>query len=89
MSERADWMHPEDEHLLTLLRTERKDTFSAIAAQLPLTREQVAERCRTLATYGLVEHLGSDIYTISPLGKRYLDGEVAASEICESDSSGE
>ncbi|UPV74921.1 helix-turn-helix domain-containing protein [Halorussus limi] len=81
MSERADWMHPEDEHLLALLRTERKDTFTAIAAQLPLPRERVAERCRTLAAHGLVEHLGSDIYTISPLGERYLDGEVGPAEL--------
>jgi len=81
MSERAEWMHPEDDHLLALLRTERKDTFSAVAAQLPLTREQVADRCRTLAAHGLVEHLGSDIYTISALGERYLDGEVEASEL--------
>ncbi|WP_135853111.1 hypothetical protein [Halorussus salinus] len=81
MSERAEWMHPEDDHLLALLRTERKDTFSAVAAQLPLTREQVADRCRTLAAHGLVEHLGSDIYTISPLGERYLDGDIDAEEI--------
>ena len=76
MSERADWMRPEDDHLLALLRAERKDTFNAIAGQLPLSREQVGERCRTLADHGLVEHLGSDIYTISPLGKQYLDGEL-------------
>lgn len=81
MRERADWMHPADEHLLVLLRTGRKDTFNAIASQLPLAREQVGERCRTLAAYGLVEHLGSDIYTISRLGERYLDGEVDPSEL--------
>lgn len=86
MSERADWMRPEDDHLLALLRSQRKDTFNTIAEQLPLAREEVAERCRTLATYGLVEHLGSDIYTISPLGKRYLDGEVEASELDEDEA---
>ncbi|MFC4447809.1 hypothetical protein [Halorussus aquaticus] len=83
MCEQGDWMRPEDDHLLALLRTERKDTFTAIAAQLPLPRERVAERCRTLASYGLVEHLGSDIYTISPLGERYLDGEVETTELEE------
>lgn len=81
MSEQAEWMQPEDDHLLALLRTGRKDTFSAIAGQLPLSREQVAQRCRTLAAHGLVDHLGSDIYTISPLGRRYLDGEVDAEEL--------
>lgn len=81
MRERADWMHPADEHLLVLLRAGRKDTFNAIASQLPLSRERVGERCRTLAAYGLVEHLGSDIYTISRLGERYLDGEVDPSEL--------
>jgi hypothetical protein len=81
MSEQIDWMRPEDDHLLALLRTGRKDTFAAVAAQLPLAREEVAERCRTLATYGLVEHLGSDIYTISSLGEQYLDGEVEATEL--------
>ena len=83
MSERADWMRPEDDHLLVLLRDERKDTFNTIAGQLPLAREDIAERCRTLAAHGLVDHLGSDIYTISSLGKRYLDGEVEASELDE------
>jgi DNA-binding IclR family transcriptional regulator len=85
MSERADWMRPEDDHLLALLRTERKDTFNTIAEQLPLAREEVAQRCRTLAEYGLVDHLGSDIYTISPLGKKYLDGEITATELDERD----
>ncbi|WP_137284964.1 MarR family transcriptional regulator [Halorussus salinisoli] len=89
MSERADWMRPEDDHLLALLRTERKDTFNAIAAQLPLSRERVADRCRTLATYGLVEHLGSDIYTISSLGERYLDGEVEVVELGDPGNDGE
>jgi predicted transcriptional regulator len=86
MSERADWMRPEDDHLLSLLRKERKDTFNAIAGQLPLSREQVGERCRTLAAYGLVEHLGSDIYTISPLGEKYLDGEIAATDLKDPES---
>jgi len=81
ISERADWMEPADDHLLALLRDERKDTFNTIAEQLPLAREEVAARCRTLAAHGLVEHLGSDIYTISPLGKRYLDGEVGAPDL--------
>jgi hypothetical protein len=81
MSERADWMRPEDDHLLALLRAERKDTFNAVAEQMPLARDEVAARCRALAAHGLVEHLGSDIYTISPLGRRYLDGEVEASEL--------
>ncbi|WP_276301981.1 hypothetical protein [Halorussus lipolyticus] len=84
MSEQADWMRPEDDHLLALLRAERKDTFNTIAEQLPLAREEVADRCRTLADHGLVEHLGSDIYTISPLGREYLDGEVEASDLHES-----
>lgn len=85
MSDGGDWMRPEDDHLLALLRAERKDTFSAIAAQLPLSRELVAERCRTLADHGLVEHLGSDIYTISSLGRRYLDGEVKAADVAATD----
>jgi DNA-binding IclR family transcriptional regulator len=83
MSKRANWMRPEDDHLLALLRNERKDTFTTIAEQLPLARDEVAERCRTLEAHGLVEHLGSDIYTISPLGKRYLEGEVEASALDE------
>lgn len=81
MRERADWMHPADDHLLVLLRAGRKDTFNAIAAQLPLDGEQVGERCRALADYGLVEHLGSDIYTLSRLGEQYLDGEVDLSQL--------
>lgn len=78
-------MHPEDDHLLALLRTERKDTFNAIAEQMPLSRVQVAERCRTLADYGLVDHLGSDIYTISRLGRQYLDGEVQPERLEQGD----
>jgi len=83
MGEQADWMRPEDDHLLALLRAERKDTFNTIAEQMPLAREEVAARCRTLAAHGLVEHLGSDIYTISPLGRRYLDGGVEVSDLDE------
>lgn len=86
MPERADWMRPEDDHLLALLRTGRKDTFTAIAGQLPIPREQVAQRCRALAAHGLVDHLGSDIYTISSLGRAYLDGEVDADDLRDPDS---
>lgn len=71
-------MQPVDDHLLALLRDERKDTFNTVAEQLPMRREQVEARCRELGAYGLVEHLGSDIYTISSLGEAYLDGEVDA-----------
>ncbi|WP_157971684.1 hypothetical protein [Halorussus litoreus] len=86
MRERADWMRPEDDHLLALLRAGRKDTLNAIAGQLPIPREQVAQRCRTLAAHGLVDHLGSDIYTISSLGRAYLDGDVDADDLGEPDT---
>lgn len=86
MSESVKWIRPEDDHLLALLRTERKDTFNAIAGQLPLSRENVAQRCRALADHGLVDHLGSDIYTISSLGQRYLDGEIDATDIDRQES---
>lgn len=76
MRQRADWMQPVDDHLLALLRDERKDTFNTVAGQLPMRREQVEERCRELAAHGLLEHLGSDIYTITPVGRAYLDGEI-------------
>lgn len=85
MCERADWMRPEDDHVFALLRTERKDTLATVVEQLPLPRDRAADRCRTLAERGLVEDLGSEIYTISPRGKRDLDGDLDAADLEETD----
>lgn len=45
------------------------------------TPEYVAERCRTLAEYGLIRHLGNGVYEITERGEQYLGGEFDTADV--------
>lgn len=47
---------------------------------IPYSRAYIAERCRKLADYGLLQPVGNGVYTITDRGERYLDGELDTHE---------
>lgn len=54
-------------------------------ARIRYTPQYIAERCRTLADYGLVKSLGNAVYAITEDGKQYLAGELDTGELDEGD----
>lgn len=49
--------------------------------EIRYTPEYVAERCRTLADYGLIRYLGNGVYEITERGEQYLRGECDTADV--------
>jgi predicted transcriptional regulator len=83
----ADWMTIADERILEYLST--TDTSApkkmADSGEVRFSRQYIGDRCRKLAGYGMVQHLGNGVYRITDEGREYLEGELDAMEL-ESDS---
>lgn len=84
----ADWMTIADERILEHLSETETDTpkIMASSGRVRFSRQYIGERCRKLASYGLLKHLGNGVYRITEIGERYLIGEVDASELEDSSS---
>ena len=82
----ADWMTIADERILEHLHEEETDTPKKMAAsgRVRFSRQYIGERCRKLASYGLLNHLGNGVYQITETGEAYLEGEIDASNLEES-----
>lgn len=82
----ADWMTIADERILEHLNEMETDTPKKMASsgRVRFSRQYIGERCRKLASYGLLKHLGNGVYRITESGKQYLKGEVDASELEDS-----
>lgn len=83
----ARWMTIADERILEHLRQVETDTPKGMAesGDVRFSRQYIGERCRKLADYGMVQHLGNGVYRITEEGEQYLDGELDAEEL-DSDS---
>lgn len=46
-----------------------------------VSNSQISRRCQRLAEHGLLRPLGNGVYVITEEGKRYLAGELDASEL--------
>lgn len=82
----ADWMTIADERILEHLNEMETDTPKKMASsgRVRFSRQYIGERCRKLASYGLLKHLGNGVYRITESGKQYLNGEVDASGLEDS-----
>lgn len=82
----ADWMVLADERILEYLSQVETSTPKKMtdSGEVRFSRQYVGERCRKLAKYGLVQHLGNGVYRITEKGEKYLEGEFDAEEL-ESD----
>jgi predicted transcriptional regulator len=76
----ADWMTIADERILEYLSTTETSTPKKMAdsGDVRFSRQYIGERCRKLADYGMVQHLGNGVYRITDDGKKYLTGELDA-----------
>lgn len=81
MRDRADWMVPADDQILEFLCDNPAGTPKKIAERLDRHNHYIGERCRTLASYGLVDRVGRGVYTLSADGEMYLNEELDASTL--------
>ncbi|SFC07079.1 hypothetical protein SAMN05444422_104117 [Halobiforma haloterrestris] len=76
-----DWLEPEDEEILAVLREDHNFAPSH-AAEADVCRGPVAShRCRELAKRGLLKKVATGMYDVTDLGERFLDGEVSLEEL--------
>jgi len=74
-----------DERILEYLSQAETSTPKAMAdsGDVRYSRQYIGERCRKLADFGLVQHLGNGVYRITDDGRQYLDEELDAAELGE------
>ena len=79
----ARWMTIADERILEHLNEVETDTPKGMAdsGRVRFSRQYIGERCRKLADYGLVQHLGNGVYRITSAGEEYLEGELDAEDL--------
>lgn len=79
----ADWMVLADDRILEYLSQTETSTPKKMAdsGDVRFSRQYIGERCRKLAEYGLVQHLGNGVYRSTEEGRQYLEGDLDASSI--------
>ncbi|AUV81209.1 winged helix-turn-helix domain-containing protein [Salinigranum rubrum] len=79
----ADWMTIADDRILEYLSSTETSTPKKMedSGSVRFTRQYIGERCRKLASYGLLKHLGNGVYRITNTGEQYLQGEIDAEEL--------
>ena len=72
-----------DERILEFLSEEgpRQPKQIAHDERIMFSDQYIGQRCRTLASYGLVQNLGNGLYTITDAGQQYLDGGLDATTL--------
>lgn len=79
----ADWMTIADERILEYLSTSETSTPKKMAdsGNVRFSRQYIGERCRKLADYEMVQHLGNGVYRITEKGEKYLTGDLDAEDL--------
>ena len=86
MRPRVEWMTRADDYILEFLdETDIVATPQVIAANIDYSRQYVNQRIRLLADNDLVQNTGDGLYRITERGRAYLDGELDADELSNSD----
>lgn len=72
-----------DDRILEYLSATETSTPKKMAdsGDVRFSRQYIGERCRKLADYRMVQHLGNGVYRITKHGEQYLAGELDASEL--------
>ena len=86
MRQPAAWMRPMDDRILEAFRQYGNMTPLALSkegheARVDTTRNYIAERCRVLVEYGLIDQIDHGLYALSDHGRAYLDEELDASTL--------
>ncbi|MWV64276.1 hypothetical protein GRS48_05475 [Halorubrum sp. JWXQ-INN 858] len=84
MRKSGKWMVLLDERILELF-VESDDEFLSVSdiaedPRIPYSSQYVGQRCKKLATHGLLYAVGNGIYTMTDEGEAYLNGEYNAAE---------
>lgn len=79
----ADWMSRADDRILEHLAEEGPDTPKQMAdsGRVRFSRQHINQRCKKLATYDLLVHLGNGVYDITRQGDQYLNGEIDVQDL--------
>lgn len=83
MVERVPWMSPIDYEILHFYERYRdiQSSPKVIAANIDYERNYTGKRCRALADADLLEKTDDGLYQLSEMGRKFLDGEVSASDL--------
>lgn len=82
MRQPGDWMqNPTDDRILEVLNSGLELGPAAIAHNIDRTRSWVSQRLSVLVEYGLVAESKPGYYGITDKGRRYLAGELDASNL--------
>ena len=82
MRQPGDWMqNPTDDRILEVLDSGLELGPAAIAHNIDRTRSWVSQRLSVLVEYGLVTEPKPGYYGITDDGRRYLAGELDASNL--------
>jgi len=86
MVERVRWMSPADYEIL-LFFEEHDITVSpkVLGENIGYDRQYVSKRCRELTESGVLEQRGTGLYGLSDVGKKFLAGEIDASDLEKND----
>lgn len=81
-------MQPADERILELLASDSglqpktiNHKISEKASALDYHDEHIGRRCRKLAEMGLLNKTGAGVYSITELGREFLDGMIDADDL--------
>jgi len=86
MRPRVEWMTRADDYILEFLdETDIVATPQVIAANIDYSRQYVNQRIRLLADNNLVQNTGDGLYRITDHGRSYLEGELDADELSNSE----
>jgi len=82
MRQPGDWMqNPTDDRILEVLDSGLELGPAAIAHNIDRTRSWVSQRLSVLVEYGLVTESKPGYYGLTDDGRRYLAGELDASNL--------
>jgi len=82
---RAEWMNPVDERILEAIEHEGNLTPLALDDLDVTSKSHGSDRLSLLARYGLVERVSRGLYRITDEGRDFLDGNLDASKLEESE----
>ncbi|WP_204960023.1 phage repressor protein [Salinigranum salinum] len=82
-------MKPVDDLILELLKDEGQYPPKLIGEKTDKHPKYVGRRCRALRDHGLLRNLGRGLYQITEDGELYLEGELDAAEVADTNESTE
>ena len=85
MRKSADWMTIWDDRILEIMNSEGPTSPTPLSKHeyIDIGKSGVSKRLKRMKDYGLVRELGNGVYSITPAGESYLEGELDAKSIDE------